>query len=686
MGQPQAHPDEQTDTGERERDGDGLERQGGAGNRTGGGSGRTAAPPARAPAADQSRIIVVVAAPLHSQPALRAGAAVLAAAVLGGCPGSRPSPSTPADPEAAARQLIAARPQEVQPRLALLALLLAADRRQDALDVAEEAHQAFPDSTPVRDALADARAGAAFYPEAFAALRPLVGLPRYRIKLASLLIRNGRRAEGIGLLARPGDLTEAEALLAAQSYLDALEPAAAVRLLRPRAIAGASQDVLVTCGLAQLQAGDYPGAEATLEQAAAALPRQGVVRYYAGVAARLGGRLDRLDAAESHLQTATVLSPDEPFFHYELGLCRTQLRDLEGARAALEAAAERGPEWPEIQRDLYRVRARAGAAVPAVLAQAEHLRLLDDSPGAARVLREARARIPDSTALLLALSSAEHAAGRFGPALSLLREQRAAAPRPDPKVLWAEFRLQRSLQHFREAEQVMTLLEAQAPDDLEVLEEKADLLERTSRYAEAEALLRRLREREPDNPYRSYRLGYALSVWYRTAEADASAEAELRRAVQLRPENRDANYALGMLLQRSGRAREALPFLRAALDRRPTDRDALRVAARAYAETGDTARAARAQLLLRRLRARDDQEARLRLPVEQRQDLRRSRFALARFHLDQGELTDALRQLELLVHRHPDDRSAQALLARLYGHGRRFQRQFETWDAVRGAR
>jgi len=554
----------------------------------------------------------------------------------------------------------------------------------DALDEAEAAHAAFPESVPVRAALADARHSAGRWPEAVAALRPLVGLAPYRVRLAALLIRRGRVVEGLGLLRSATSLTDDDRLLAAQAMLDARAPEEAVRLLRPVAgRAAATPEAGVTLGLAQLQAGDYSGAAATLVPAAEADPGQAVLRYYAGAALRLMDLRERVQEAEGHLAAAVSLAPREAFFYYELGLCRAQLRDWPGARAALEAAAERGPDWPEVRRDLARVHERAGAGAAGRRARAAYLRLLGDPRGAVREL-EAALRVAPQPALTRELAEAEEAAGNFTRAVDLLRGQRAAGPAERRAALWAEVRMHRSLQRYDDALAAVGLLEADTPDELEVLEGKAELLELRAAYPEAEALLRRLREREPENPYRSYRLGNALSVWYRTPEQDREAEAELRRALAMRPENHEANLALGTLLQRVGRAAEALPCLRAALDRVPTDRAALRLLALAYRQTGDTARAAAAGALLQRLRAEDDEEARLRVAVQQGRDPR-ARLVLARFYLRHGSLTQATRELELLAHRLPGEREARRLLVGLYGHARRFQRQFEERDSLAGA-
>lgn len=615
---------------------------------------------------------------------LRSLRLVLAAILLGSAGaacGPKPEPATPqalesVKAESRLRDLAKSRPSEPSPTLDLIAFLLDNQRPNDALDEARRARERFPEAPAVREALAEASFATGRMEEAIAELRSLKTQSRHRLRLARLLVRSGRGAEAVRLLdeERPG--TSGERLQLAQVFLDALRPDRAAATLKPglRQATG-NLDYQVTCGVALLSVGDYRGAVGVLQPAAHAQPEVPAVQFYLGSALRLSGDLSRLPAAETHLRRAAELSPKDALYHYELGLARAQLRDRHGAETALTQAAELGPELPEAQRDLARILKILKKPVEAAAAQARYLRLVDDAPGAVKLLAPVFAADPGNREAGLALSAAQHASGKFKDAVATLDQLHQREPQ-EPTILWAQFRLRRSLQQYKEAAEALDALERLSPNDPTFLEERADLFERLSQYQQAEKLLVKLCDLEPASAFRRYRLGYGQALWFRDPAKQQEAEANLRKALELDPELPDAHYGLALVLQTS-KPNEAIEHARRALDRRPANQDGLRVLARACQAAGDREGAEEAFGLLKKVQARAAEQGKLQLPVNQLRNVERSRMALARYHLRVGDYASATRELERLQHAFPANAEARSLLRPLYAHARRFQRHFE---------
>lgn len=597
----------------------------------------------------------------------------------------RPAPGDPV--EARHRALIGGSPQDPRQRLALIAYLLDARRNYDALDEAREAQRRFPDSLPVHSALAEAQLATAHLPEAIETLRPFAAVsPTERIQLAYLLLRNGEREAAMRHLGSLPLKTLSPDLLSrtAKLWQDVLRPDRAVPIFR-LAVAGRPSDpsLRTSLGLALLTVGKYAEAVKVLGEAAHASPSAAETQLYLGTALRLSGDLSRLPEAAEHLRRATELRPEDGIAYYELALAQVQLRDLEPARVAMARAASLAPGIPEIQRDQARILKLSGDALPAALAEARYLRLLDDPAGALRVLKPWQGGEPAQVEAELEYASALYAKGDFPGAAAALNDLRRRVP-SDPEVVWALFRQHRERQQWKEAIAALDDLERMRPDDLTVLEERANLFHGLARYPEQEKLLLLLRERDADNPVRDYRWGQFLTFWSQRPDRYAEAEKSLRRVLAQRPDQAEVHYVLGAALEASGRPREAIPELRSALDVSPELRDALRSLGRAYQKVGDRARADDAFMLLRRFQERADEQTRLQTPVEQFVDLRRNRKVLAKFLMKHGSLPGAIVQLEAAEHGFPEDREVQALLVDFYGHARRFQRQFEVREKRAG--
>jgi len=601
----------------------------------------------------------------------------------------RPSPAVPlksAAPdtrEAELRHHIQATPTEPAPRLALIDLLLNQRRHNDALDAAREAADAAPASAGIQAALADTLAATGRIPEAIRILRSMESsTPGIKLQLARHLIEHGELEAAVGVLRRLPALSHRDALTAAQLYLDARSPESAITVLQPFVGSAGHPQLVDTYGLALLLAGRYPQAVKVLVPAAERGAAEPALQLYAGSAQRLSGDLDLLPAAETHLRQAAERMPDDALVQYELALTRVQLRDTDGALTAMQQAERLTTEIPEIERDLARLLEHAKQRLPAALARARHLRMLDDAPAAVRELEPWYGREPDNVELALAFCAALHEAGHLPRATASLGKLRAAHP-TNLDIVWFQYRLETALQQHDRALITANTLEKQEADASLALEAKAETLQRLARHSEAEPILLKLRDLEPQKAKRHYDLGLALSRWSSLPDAGERAEAALRQALELRPDYAEAHYALGALLQRRGAREEAVAEFRRALDFAPGYADALRALGRTYRLMGDAARADGAHELLRAVQARSDERTQTELPVRQLRDLPRSRKLLYRHYLRTGDLKRATRELEILVKTYPDDPEAHRQLVGLYAHARRFQRHLEEREWLR---
>jgi tetratricopeptide (TPR) repeat protein len=603
---------------------------------------------------------------------------VLAAVYLLATPAPAPAGGSVGQQEAALRAAILASPQDPRPRVALIGFLLAAQRSYDALDAAREARAAFPKNVLVQAALADALAVTARIPEAIAVARPLAKIaPEHQIRLAGYLVRNGDREEAVRVLRPLPRLTPELALVAGQVYLDALRPADALPLLRAAAQARPqSVDVQTHLGFALMQVGEYQSARPLITRAVGQAPGVAALHFYLGSTIRLSGDLQALPEAEAHLRRATELAAGDGMLHYELALSRVQLRDWQNARVSLERAAELEPQKAEIQRDLGRIYERSGEPVLSAIARSRYLRIIQEASQAVRVLEPLFKKNPENLRLALALAEAYYDAVQTPRTLALLHRLREKEPR-NPEVLEALFRGERAADHNDKALEALEVLLEVTPDQSRLLVERAQLLVQLHRYSEVDAMLIRLRDLEPNNPVRHYQLGLALWRWSQRPDRLALAEASFRQDLALRPKHTEAHYYLGLILQKAGRTQEAIVHLRRALELSPSLADALRALGRAYAIVGDQVRAQDAFRTYRQVQARAEEQKRLELPGTLYRSTPETRTRLYRFYLRYGKHTLAIGELEALLQMDPRNKAARSDLVALYGHSRRFQRQFE---------
>lgn len=579
--------------------------------------------------------------------------------------------------EAEARDAVRATPQDPHAHQTLITLLQTAGRRYDALEAAREANRLLPEDEALQLALADLLINTARLDEATALLRPTAERSAaHRVRLAGAQLRAGRRVEAQKTLAGVVDPTPAVAREIGQIYLDALQPELALPFLRRAALATASSESLAQLGLCLLRVGNYAEAAETLARVVEQSPSVGSLHYNLGSAIRLTDNRERLPEAAEHLRQAVELEPNVALHHYELGLAFVQLRDFPNAAAELSQAADLKPEVAEFQRDLARIQKRQEQPTAAAVAQSRYLRLLSDAPAAVQLLEPLHQKSPNDLALSLELGEAYYDSWRTSQTLVLLHQLEAQQPK-NPDVITAVFRGERASKHDELALEALDRLLVLQPEKPELLEERIDLLQRLNRYEEAEALLTKLRDREPENPVRHYRLALALTKWSSAKDRLAVAERSLREVIRLNPSDPDGHYRLGLLLQNTQRPQEAIPFFCKALDLSPRMTDAVRALARAYAMTKDTARSEEAFRLYNALNAQDEEQKRLEMPSSLHRAKPSEHQQLADFYVRTGRFDSAVAELEGVLHAAPGNMEIRRLLVALYGHLHRFQRQYE---------
>jgi tetratricopeptide (TPR) repeat protein len=98
-----------------------------------------------------------------------------------------------------------------------------------------------------------------------------------------------------------------------------------------------------------LEAEDYAGGIALLEQVTAAAPYATAAHVDLGIAYRLAGELER---ARASLERAVELSPRHPMAHNELGIVQRKLGRFAEARASYQRALELAPDFHFARRNL----------------------------------------------------------------------------------------------------------------------------------------------------------------------------------------------------------------------------------------------------------------------------------------------------------------------------------------------
>jgi superkiller protein 3 len=265
---------------------------------------------------------------------------------------------------------------------------------------------------------------------------------------------------------------------------------------------------------------------------------------------------NQLDANQSRREVRGMLSS---------GQLQRELLVSELSKVLLPWSALRSPKAGEGQQRLERlVKAVDPAQEPvlSVLALARALGEAGDIAQAERLLRLVLAARPDQVVLLGALGKLLEGQKRWQEAIGCHRATRAQRPHLGVALAWALLRVGQAV----EAEAILRDLTDKAPDNPELCSHHGTLLcDYLHRPAEAEALFRRAIALKPDYAIGHQNLGVALSKQKKLEEAVAA----YRKAIALKPDGALAHFNLGVVLRDQKKLEEAVVTYRKAIDLQP---------------------------------------------------------------------------------------------------------------------
>ncbi|RST51819.1 tetratricopeptide repeat protein [Variovorax sp. MHTC-1] len=266
----------------------------------------------------------------------------------------------------------------------------------------------------------------------------------------------------------------------------------------------------------------------------------------------------RYEDASAELAALTVARPElaEPWLL--LGSLQTQARQ----DAAAESSLKRYIGLADTQRD---AEARSRGQTQAFLLLAQLAERRKDFTAAEHWL----GRI-DSTDDLIGAQTRRAALlarqGKLPQARELVRSLPERTADEKKQKLLAEVQLLRDAKQYQAAYDMLTQASAAAPQDTDLIYDRAMVAEKLNRLDEMERLLRRLIELKPDNQNAYNALGYSLADRKVRLE---EARTLILKAVQLAPEDPFIADSLGWVEFRLGNIDEAMRILEAAYKRRP---------------------------------------------------------------------------------------------------------------------
>lgn len=266
----------------------------------------------------------------------------------------------------------------------------------------------------------------------------------------------------------------------------------------------------------------------------------------------------RYEDASAELAALTVARPElaEPWLL--LGSLQTQARQ----DAAAESSLKRYIGLADTQRD---AEARSRGQTQAFLLLAQLAERRKDFKGAEHWL----GRI-DSTDDLVGAQTRRAALlvrqGKLPQARELVRGLPERTADEKKQKFMAEVQLLRDAKQYQAAYDMLTEASTAAPQDTDLIYDRAMVAEKLNRLDEMERLLRRLIELKPDNQNAYNALGYSLADRKVRLE---EARTLILKAVQLAPEDPFIADSLGWVEFRLGNIDEAMRILEAAYKRRP---------------------------------------------------------------------------------------------------------------------
>ncbi|MBT2303510.1 tetratricopeptide repeat protein [Variovorax paradoxus] len=266
----------------------------------------------------------------------------------------------------------------------------------------------------------------------------------------------------------------------------------------------------------------------------------------------------RYEDASAELAALTVARPElaEPWLL--LGSLQTQARQ----DAAAESSLKRYIDLADTQRD---AEARSRGQTQAFLLLAQLAERRKDFKGAEHWL----GRI-DSTDDLVGAQTRRAALlvrqGKLPQARELVRGLPERTADEKKQKFLAEVQLLRDAKQYQAAYDMLAQASAAAPQDTDLIYDRAMVAEKLNRLDEMERLLRQLIELKPDNQNAYNALGYSLADRKVRLE---EARTLILKAVQLAPEDPFIADSLGWVEFRLGNIDEAMRILETAYKRRP---------------------------------------------------------------------------------------------------------------------
>ncbi|MBS7661906.1 tetratricopeptide repeat protein [Pseudomonas lalucatii] len=297
--------------------------------------------------------------------------------------------------------------------------------------------------------------------------------------------------------------------------------------------------------------------------------------------ARLLVQQDRLDDAKGEFATLLQRFPNDDDLRFSLALVCLEAEAWREAIVYLEELVERGShvdaahynlarayealEEPESALIEYALVGPGNDYLPAQARQTELLLASQRGAEASTRLREAREAQPDyAIQLYLIESEALAKQERHETAWSLIEQALEQFP-DDLNLLYTRAMLAEKRDDLGQLEQDLRFILEREPDNAMALNALGyTLADRTTRYAEAKALIEQAHQIDPDDPAILDSLGW---VNYRLGNLD-EAERLLRQALQRFPDHEVAAH-LGEVLWARGKQREARRVWAGALKEQP---------------------------------------------------------------------------------------------------------------------
>ncbi len=283
----------------------------------------------------------------------------------------------------------------------------------------------------------------------------------------------------------------------------------------------------------------WPAALEQLEVILKAKPDDGEAKLVRALVWLDEGKPEHLDAAIAELRTQSASRPTDTTLHFQLGNALLRKRDAEGARREWKAAAQRNRYYMPPRLALMQVDLSQGRAQEALTVSEEVLANTPNDP---------QARLMHATCLT--------GAGRYPEA----RAELTGLATRYPQVRQVKFRLgvlALSEKKFKEAEQIMSQLNASGPDDPQVKLALAQAYSAQNEPAKGMALLQDEVRRNPDAfAVRQMLANFAMQ----TGKYDVAVE-QYGQMQQMAPTSRDAQLGMANALMARGDSAGAITIL-----------------------------------------------------------------------------------------------------------------------------